>query len=102
MKDLKKIITQTLIEYQSGDILKNGDYVSSVKKMYFNEVAETIVKNLSLSGVVASVLCVDSKDYNFITLDSKYELVKEGLEYMTIYDNDGDLSTYEKECFKKL
>ena len=69
---------------------KNGD----------KKIAEKV--KLILSDVVASVLCVDSKDYNFITLDSKYELVKEGLEYMTIYDNDGDLSTYEKECFKKL
>jgi hypothetical protein len=51
MEDLKKIIIQTLIEYQFGDILKNGDYINGVKKMYFNDVAETIVKNLSLSGV---------------------------------------------------
>lgn len=42
--DLEKIIIQTLIEYQFGDNLKNGDYVTGVKKMYFGEVAAMVVK----------------------------------------------------------
>ncbi len=74
---------------------KNEDLINEIEQIYNKQ-------QLHIHGVVASVLCVDSKEYNFITLNSKYELVKEGLEYMTIYDNDGDLSTYEKECFKKI
>jgi len=42
--DLEKIIIQTLIEYQFGDNLKNGDYITGVKKLYFGEVAATVVK----------------------------------------------------------
>lgn len=42
--DLEKIIIQTLIEYQFGDNLKNGEYVTGVKKMYFGEVAAMVVK----------------------------------------------------------
>ena len=42
--DLEKIIVKTLIEYQFGENLKNGDYITGVKKMYFNEVAKMVVK----------------------------------------------------------
>jgi hypothetical protein len=45
--DLKKIIIQTLNEYEFGDNLKNGDYIRGVKKMYFNNVAETIINKLA-------------------------------------------------------
>ncbi len=49
--NLEKIIIQTLIEYQFGDNLKNGNYVTGVKKMYFGEVAATVVKKLNLQNV---------------------------------------------------
>ena len=42
--NLEQIIIQTLIEYQFGDNLKNGDYVTGVNKMYFGEVAAMAVK----------------------------------------------------------
>lgn len=57
---------------------------------------------LNLYDVVASVLCVDSKSHSFIDVGGKYELIKESENYYTIYDNEGDIGTFEKECFKKL
>ena len=41
--DLEKIIIKTLIEHQFGDNLKNGDYITGVKMMYFGEVAASVV-----------------------------------------------------------
>lgn len=60
------------------------------------------IKQLIITDVVASVLCLDSSKFGFVQEGEKYELIKEGDTYFTIYDDEGDVSTYEKECFKKL
>jgi len=64
--DLEKIIIQTLIEYQFGDNLKNGDYVTGVKKMYFGEVAALVVKKYNdIHNVVnRRELLLDFADYS--------------------------------------
>jgi hypothetical protein len=62
--DLEKIIIQTLIEYQFGDNLKNGDYITGVKKMYFGEVAAMVVKKYNdIHNVVGqSEQCAHPRD----------------------------------------
>jgi hypothetical protein len=57
--NLEQIIIQTLIEYQFGDNLKNGDYVTGVKKMYFGEVAAMVVKKYNDIHNVSKCLCCD-------------------------------------------
>lgn len=47
----EQIILQILKEYQFGDNLKNGDYVTGVKKMYFHQIAKDIVKKLNIDSV---------------------------------------------------
>lgn len=64
--DLEKIIIQTLIEYQFGDNLKNGDYVTGVKRIYFGEVAAMVVKKYNdIHNVVnRRELLLDFADYS--------------------------------------
>tara|TARA_R110000772_G_scaffold48693_1_gene111116 strand:+ start:1491 stop:1760 length:270 start_codon:yes stop_codon:yes gene_type:complete len=55
--DLKKIIIQTLNEYEFGNNLKNGDYIRGVKKTYFYNVAQTIIDK------VAKIETLKQKEY---------------------------------------
>ncbi len=72
--DLEKIIIQTLIEYQFGDNLKNGDYVTGVKKMYFGEVAALVVKKYNdIHNVVFSEAELKAK------LDEQKEEIRQWL-----------------------
>jgi hypothetical protein len=40
--DLEESIVNTLCEYQFGDNLENGDYITGVREIYFGEVAKII------------------------------------------------------------
>ena len=57
--NLEQIIIQTLIEYQFGDNLKNGDYITGVKKMYFGEVAAMVVKKYNDIHIVSNHVVYD-------------------------------------------
>lgn len=44
---LEEIIMQTLREYQFGDTLRNGNYVTGVRKYEFANVAKAIVRKFN-------------------------------------------------------
>ena len=61
-----------------------------------------IIKQLTLTDVVASVLCVNSKGYNYITNGVEYEIITESNSFIEVIDDEGDNCYYDKDCFKKL
>ena len=65
-------------------------------------VCKSKQKLFSSNEVIGTVLCINDEGYNFVDEGLEYDLIKESLEYIVIYDNDGDLSTYPKECFNKI
>ena len=92
-KELKRLI----------GLLKLGDDLTSyAESKLMNFIKEQETKQLNLTDVVASVLCINSDKFEFVQKDKKYELIKESEDYFTIYDDEGGISIYEKECFKKL
>lgn len=59
-------------------------------------------KKLTIGGVVASLLCVDSKDYSYITPDAKYKVIEKLQGCYKIVNDYGIEGVYEKDCFKEL
>lgn len=58
--EVKNMILRVLKEYQFGDNLKDGSYITGVKKYEFGNVAEEIVKNLNIPIVGVSVCNTES------------------------------------------
>tara|TARA_R110000744_G_scaffold341005_1_gene446306 strand:- start:64 stop:363 length:300 start_codon:yes stop_codon:yes gene_type:complete len=63
---------------------------------------EAETKQLTLTDVVASVLCVKSKGYNYITEGVNYNVITESKSYIEVLDDEGDNCYYDNDCFKKL
>ena len=61
-EEIKKMILQVLKEYQFGDNLKDGSYVTGIKRHEFGNVADDIVKNLTIPIVGRSVWIVHRHD----------------------------------------
>jgi hypothetical protein len=59
-------------------------------------------KQLTLSAVVTSVLCVHNDGFSSITEGKKYILVEEGNILYKITDDDGYLLYYDKNHFEKI
>tara|TARA_R110000796_G_scaffold207812_1_gene324110 strand:- start:19 stop:321 length:303 start_codon:yes stop_codon:yes gene_type:complete len=58
-------------------------------------------KQLTLTDVVASLLCVDSEGLSFIMEGETYNLLEESDTLYKIADDDGDEFWYDKKHFVK-
>jgi hypothetical protein len=58
-------------------------------------------KQLTLTDVVASLLCVDSEGFSFIMEGETYNLLEESDTLYKIADDDGDEFWYDKKHFVK-
>lgn len=96
MEDLKKDIKKVLKEY--GCLHKGGKLWDEVIRKQRNK---DLVNDLfALYGVVASVLCIDSKHSDSITQGVKYKLIAETEDYYGIINDMGNVSGYCKWRFK--
>tara|TARA_R110000737_G_scaffold345249_1_gene373560 strand:+ start:90 stop:389 length:300 start_codon:yes stop_codon:yes gene_type:complete len=59
-------------------------------------------EQLILSGVVASILCIDSESFGGLTKDKKYPLIKEDSIHYTIINDFGNEFWYLKKRFIKI
>ena len=75
--NLEQIIIQTLIEYQFGDNLKNGDYITGVKKMYFGEVAAMVVKKYNDIHIVSNSVSQEIERRRDLILSEPDGIVRE-------------------------
>jgi len=50
--ELEKIIIETLNEFEFGNTLKNGDYITGVKTIYFGAVASQVATKLKAKTTV--------------------------------------------------
>ena len=73
--DLEKIIIKTLIEYQFGDNLKTGEYITGVKKMYFGQVAADVVRKYN---DIHNVSELATGDIVYHIKDGESGIVREG------------------------
>ncbi len=88
-EEAKKIILQVLKQYQFGDNLKDGSYITGIKKYEFGNVADDIIKNISLG----SIPCFDD-------IKEDFETVCDNMAYMTNVPNEGAFIDFAKLCLK--
>jgi hypothetical protein len=80
-------------EFYKNITLKIPNY----KELVLNAINEA----LTLTDVVASLLCVDSDGLSFIMEGETYNLIEESDTLYKITDDDGDESYYDKKHFVK-
>jgi hypothetical protein len=64
-------------------------------------IDKALKKQLTLTDVVASLLCVDSEGFSFIMEGETYNLLEESDTLYKIADDDGDEFWYDKKHFVK-
>jgi hypothetical protein len=88
------------------DKLKAGIQIALGTLGLYTEEAETLlihhIKALTIPDVVASVLCVNSKSYGYLTEGVEYKIITESKSFIEVLDDEGDNCYYDKDCFKKL
>ena len=98
--DSDKILREVGVRYKA---IKNQDITKDAVIWYHEEdVKKAIDLALTLNGVIASVLCVDSESFGGLTKDRKYPLIKEDSIHYTIINDFGNEFWYLKKRFIKI
>jgi hypothetical protein len=90
---------ETKFKKETGfDAYADNDLRPKVPSDYYVEWLE---EQLTLTDVVASLLCVDSEGFSFIMEGETYNLLEESDTLYKIADDDGDEFWYDKKHFVK-
>ena len=99
MRTEQKIFND-LIETIVNNSENNEAKITNVE-LWAKSWKEEMKQALTLTDVVASLLCVDSEGFSFIMEGETYNLLEESDTLYKIADDDGDEFWYDKKHFVK-